>query len=138
MRILSFIPNSILLKSSFKNRDTNLNNFKIGTYCCYFCKIRAKAQYPHRKWESKWHKPYNYRERERERGGGFRPQCMTWPSSITFRWKIITKINNKNIQVKKFWWTITRMYLLLHLKVAINKIFILNNLLIYLLCILPN
>ena len=47
MRISSFVPNSILLKSSFKNRDTDLiNSFKTWTYCYYFCKIKAKAQYP--------------------------------------------------------------------------------------------
>ena len=46
LKILNFIPNSILLKSSFKNRDTDLNSFKTWTYCYYFCKIRAKTQYP--------------------------------------------------------------------------------------------
>ena len=41
----SSICNSILLKSSFKNRGILLNNFKITIFCCIVCKLGANAHF---------------------------------------------------------------------------------------------
>ena len=43
---IEFYTKLDFVKIEFQNRDTDLNSSKIGTYYYYFCKIRAKAQYP--------------------------------------------------------------------------------------------